>query len=143
MKKGDNMSDLVRFSVSLEETLLQKFDKEIKKEKYPTRSKAIADLIREHLVKKEWSKDKTVVGTITLVYDHHKRELSSKVMDVQHDFHSIIVSSQHVHLDHDNCLEVVIVKGKTDKIEKLANRLKATKGIKYATLNMASTGKEI
>ncbi len=137
------MPDLVRFSVSLEETLLEKFDKEIKKDNYPTRSKAIIDLIREHLVKKEWAKGKNVVGTITLVYDHHKRELAGKVMDIQHDFHSIIVSSQHVHLDHDNCLEVVIVKGKTEKIEKLSSRLKTTKGIKYATLNMASTGKEI
>ena len=137
------MTDLVRFSVSLEESLLEKFDKEIKKDNYPTRSKAIKDLIREHLVKKEWTKGKNVVGTITLVYDHHKRELSSKVMDIQHDFHSIIISSQHVHLDHDNCLEVVIVKGNTIEIEKLSRRLKTTKGIKYATLNMASTGKEI
>jgi len=137
------MTDLVRFSVSLEETLLSKFDKEIKKDNYPTRSKAIADLIRESLIKKEWTKGKNVVGTITLVYDHHKRELTSKIMDIQHDFHSIIISSQHVHLDHDNCLEVVIVKGKTSEIEKLSRRLKTTKGIKYSTLNMASTGKEI
>ena len=137
------MTDLVRFSVSLEESLLEKFDKEIKKDNYPTRSKAIKDLIREHLVKKEWTKGKNVVGTITLVYDHHKRELTSKVMDIQHDFHSIIISSQHVHLDHDNCLEVVIVKGNTIEIEKLSRRLKTTKGIKYATLNMASTGKDI
>jgi len=133
------MPKLVRFSVSLEKTLSEKFDKEIKKEKYPTRSKAIID----HLVKKEWAKGKTVVGTITLVYDHHKRELASKVMDTQHDFHNIIVSSQHVHLDHDNCLEVVIVKGKPREIEKLTCKLKATKGIKYTSLNMASTGKEI
>ena len=137
------MTDLVRFSVSLEETLLSKFDKEIKKDNYPTRSKAIADLIRESLIKKEWTEGKNVVGTITLVYDHHKRELAGKVMDIQHDFHSIIISSQHVHLDHDNCLEVVIVKGKTSEIEKLSRRLKTTKGIKYSTLNMASTGKEI
>lgn len=137
------MNNLVRFSVSLEENLLKKFDKEIKIEKYPTRSKAIADLIREHLVKKEWAKGKIVVGTITLVYDHHKRELAAKIMDIQHDFHNIIVSSQHVHLDHNNCLEVVIVKGKSEKIQKLANKLKTTKGIKYETLNMASTGKEI
>ena len=137
------MTDLVRFSVSLEETLLSKFDKEIKKDNYPTRSKAIADLIRESLIKKEWTEGKNVVGTITLVYDHHKRELAGKVMDIQHDFHSIIISSQHVHLDHDNCLEVVIIKGKTSEIEKLSRRLKTTKGIKYSTLNMASTGKEI
>ena len=137
------MPKLVRFSISIEKYILDKFDKEIKKEKYPTRSKAITDLIREHLVKKEWTKGKNIVGTVTLVYDHHKRELASKVMDIQHDFHNIIVSSQHVHLDHDNCLEVVIVKGKTREIQTLANKLKAIKGIKYTTLNMASTGKEI
>ena len=137
------MADLVRFSVSLEETLLSKFDEEIKKDNYPTRSKAIKDLIRESLIKKEWAKGKNVVGTITLVYDHHKRELTSKLMDIQHDYHNVIVSSQHVHLDHDNCLEIVIIKGPTKKIVDLARRLKTTKGIKYSTLNMASTGKEI
>ena len=137
------MADLVRFSVSLEETLLSKFDKEIKKDNYPTRSKAIKDLIRESLIKKEWVKGKNVVGTITLVYDHHKRELTSKIMDIQHDYHNVIVSSQHVHLDHDNCLEVVIVKGETKDIVSLERKLKTTKGIKYSTLNMASTGQNI
>ena len=137
------MADLVRFSVSLEETLLSKFDEEIKKDNYPTRSKAIKDLIRESLIKKEWVKGKNVVGTITLVYDHHKRELTSKIMDIQHDYHNVIVSSQHVHLDHDNCLEVVIVKGETKDIVSLERKLKTTKGIKYSTLNMASTGQNI
>ena len=85
------MTNLVRFSVSLEETLLSKFDKEIKKDNYPTRPKAIKDLIRESLIKKEWAKGKNVVGTITLVYDHHKRELTSKIMDIQHDYHNVIV----------------------------------------------------
>ncbi len=137
------MGNLVRFSVSLEETLLAKFDKEIKKENYPTRSKAIKDLIRERLVKKEWVKGKTIMGAIILVYDHHKRELANKLTDIQHDFHDAVISSQHVHLDHDNCLEVVIVKGSSKEIEGLALRLKTTKGIKYCSLNMATTGKEL
>jgi len=137
------MTELVRFSVSLEETLLSKFDKEIKKDNYPTRSKAIKDLIRESLIKKEWVKGKNVVGTITLVYNHHKRELTSKIMDIQHDYHNVIISSQHVHLDHDNCLEVIIIKGQTKEIVSLERKLKTTKGIKYSTLNMATTGKEI
>ena len=122
---------------------LQEIHQEIKKDNYPTRSKAIKDLIRESLIKKEWVKGKNVVGTITLVYDHHKRELTSKIMDIQHDYHNVIVSSQHVHLDHDNCLEVVIVKGETKDIVSLERKLKTTKGIKYSTLNMASTGQNI
>ncbi len=137
------MANLVRFSVSLEEALLSKFDKEIKKENYPTRSKAIKDLIRERLVKKEWVKGKAIMGAIILVYDHHKRALANKLTDIQHDFHDAVISSQHVHLDHDNCLEVVIVKGSSKEVEELARKLKTTKGIKYCSLNMATTGKEI
>ncbi len=137
------MGNLVRFSVSLEEALLAKFDKDIKKDNYPTRSKAIKDLIREKLVKKEWVKGKNIMGAIILVYDHHKRELANKLTDIQHDFHDAVISSQHVHLDHDNCLEVVIVKGKPKEVEELARKLKTTKGIKYCSLNMATTGKEI
>ena len=137
------MANLVRFSVSLEEALLAKFDKDIKKDNYPTRSKAIKDLIREKLVKKEWVKGKNIMGAIILVYDHHKRELANKLTDIQHDFHDAVISSQHVHLDHDNCLEVVIVKGKPKEVEELTRKLKTTKGIKYCSLNMATTGKEI
>ncbi|MDH5173895.1 MAG: nickel-responsive transcriptional regulator NikR [Elusimicrobiota bacterium] len=137
------MTELVRFGVSLEKELLAKFDKHIKDKNYPTRSKAIGDLIRENLVKKEWKEGKEVVGAITLVYNHHRRELVNRLTDVEHDFHQLIVSSQHIHLDEDNCLEIVVVKGKPEEVEELAANLKSTKGVKHGSLTMATTGKEI
>ena len=137
------MADLVRFGVSLEKELLAKFDKHIKEKNYPTRSKAIGDLIRENLVEKEWKEGKEVVGAITLVYNHHRRELVNRLTDVEHDFHQLIVSSQHIHLDEDNCLEIVVVKGKPEEVEELAANLKSTKGVKHGSLTMATTGKEI
>jgi len=137
------MTDLVRFGVSLEKELLSKFDKHIKEKNYPTRSKAIGDLIRENLVKREWVEGKEVVGAITLVYNHHRRELVNRLTDVEHDFHQLIVSSQHIHLDEDNCLEIVVVKGKPKEIDKLAQSLKSTKGVKHGSLTMTTTGKEI
>ncbi|MEO0254964.1 MAG: nickel-responsive transcriptional regulator NikR [candidate division WOR-3 bacterium] len=137
------MTKLKRFSVSLDSDLVLKFDKEIKKRNYPTRSKAIGDLIREYLVKKEWMEGKEVVGAIILIYNHHKRELVNKLLNIEHHFHEIIISSQHVHLDENNCLEIVLAKGKPKDIETLANKLKSTKGVKYSSLSIATTGKEI
>jgi CopG family nickel-responsive transcriptional regulator len=138
------MPNLVRFGVSLEQDLLSKFDRLIKEEDYPNRSEAIRDLIREHLVKKEWMRgDKEVGGAIILVYDHHRRELVNRLTKIQHDFHKLILSSQHIHLDHNNCLEIVAVKGSPIEVKRLAFRLKSTKGVKYGSLNMATTGKEI
>ncbi len=137
------MADLVRFGISLEKELLAKFDKHIKEKNYPTRSKAIGDLIRENLVKKEWKEGKEVVGAITLVYNHHRRELVNRLTDVEHDFHRLVISSQHIHLDEDNCLEIVVVKGKPGEVEELASSLKATKGVKHGSLTMATTGKGI
>jgi len=128
---------LVRFSVSLDKRVLDEFDRLIKKKGYPTRSKAISDLIREKLVREEIKvEDKDVVGVITLVYDHHKRELVNRLVDIQHDFNELIIASQHVHLDHDNCFEVVLVKGNLRKISELANRLKTTKGVKHGSLHV-------
>ena len=137
------MSDLVRFGVSLEEDLLLKFDSLIKKRKYTNRSEAIRDLIREELVKKEWSENKEVTGAITLVYDHHTRELVTKVLDVQHDYHTCILSSQHIHLDHHNCFEIIVTKGKSREIEDLFQKLKAIKNVKHAGFMMATQGKQI
>ncbi|PIU18664.1 MAG: nickel-responsive transcriptional regulator NikR [Elusimicrobia bacterium CG08_land_8_20_14_0_20_44_26] len=137
------MSKLVRFGVSLEKELLVKFDRDISQKDYPTRSKAIGDLIRESFVKKEWIGGSEVAGAITLVYNHHRRELVNKLTDIQHDFGAFIISSQHVHLDHDNCLEIVVVKGKPKDVEKLAQKLKATKGVKHSSLTMTTTGKKV
>jgi CopG family nickel-responsive transcriptional regulator len=137
------MSHLVRFGVSLEEDLLAKFDGHIKKHHYTNRSEAIRDLIREELVKKEWQENKEVTGAITLVYDHHARELVTKVLDVQHDYHTCILSSQHIHLDHHNCFEIIVTKGKSSKIEELYQKLKAIRNVKHAGFMMATQGKHI
>jgi len=137
------MSEIVRFGVSLEKELLEKFDRLIKEKKYPNRSEAIRDLIRENLVKREWVEGKEVAGAITLVFDHHKRDLVNILTDIQHDFHQLIISSQHIHLDHDNCLEIIVVRGKPIDVRVLADKLKATKGVKYGSLSIATTGKEL
>ncbi|MBC8415506.1 MAG: nickel-responsive transcriptional regulator NikR [Candidatus Cloacimonetes bacterium] len=137
------MSELIRFGVSLEKGLLQKFDKHIKKENYANRSNAIADLIRDKLIRQEWAEDKEVAGAIIMVFDHHQRDLVNNLTNIQHDYHKYIISSQHIHLDHDNCFEIVVVKGKPNQLEELANKLKAAKGVKHASLSLATTGKEV
>jgi CopG family nickel-responsive transcriptional regulator len=137
------MSEIVRFGVSVERGLLHKFDRLIKEKSYPNRSEAIRDLVREELVKREWRRGEEVAGAISLVYDHHKRELVTKLTHIQHDFHKFVISTQHIHLDRDNCLEIVVVKGKSEKIEKLSQKLRATKGVKHSSLTMATIGKEI
>ena len=137
------MSDIIRFGVSLEKELLEKFDKLSREKQYPNRSEAIRDLIREELVKREWVEGKEVAGAITLVFDHHKRELMNTLTDIQHDFYQLIISSQHVHLDHDNCLEIIVVRGKPKGVKELADKLRATKGVKYGSLSIATTGKEL
>lgn len=137
------MSGLVRFSVSIEKALLGRFDRRIEKDGYPTRSKAIADLMRDSLVKHEWKEGKKVAAAIIIVYDHHKRDLTNRLTHIQHEFHELVISSQHIHLDHDNCLEIIVVKGKPKDVIELSNRLKATKGVKYGSLSAASTGKEL
>ena len=135
------MSEIVRFGVSLEKELLDKFDNLIKEKNYPNRSEAIRDLIRVNLVEKEWAEGKEVAGAITLVFDHHKRELMNTLTDVQHDFHHLIISNMHIHLDHDNCLEIIVVKGKPTEVKELTNKLRVTKGVKYGALSIATTGK--
>lgn len=134
------MGELVRFSASVDQDLLQHFDRQIAADGYETRSKAVADLMRDSLVRHEWKEGAEVAAAIVMVYDHHKRNLTNRLTHVQHDFHHLIISSQHVHLDHDNCLEVVVVKGTPDAVEELAHKLKATKGVKYCSLAAASTG---
>jgi CopG family nickel-responsive transcriptional regulator len=135
------MSELVRFSVSIDGDLLKRFDRQIKVGGYPTRSKAVADLIRDGLVEEEWKKGKEVAAAIIMVYDHHKRDLSRRLTHIQHDYHDLIISSQHVHLDHDNCFEIVVVRGVAKKIRKLTRALKAAKGVKYTSVATASTGR--
>ncbi|MDD5156318.1 MAG: nickel-responsive transcriptional regulator NikR [Candidatus Omnitrophica bacterium] len=135
------MANLVRFGVSLEKELLHRFDACLRQKNYNCRSEGIRDLIRESLVKQEWLEGNEVAGTITIIYDHHRRELVNKLTDIQHDFGSSIISTQHIHLDHHNCLEIIAVKGRPQVAQKLADMLKAVKGVKHTTLSMSSTGK--
>jgi len=135
------MPQVARVGVSLEPDLLRKFDERRKAKKYGNRSEAIRDLIREDLVKDEWQDNKEIAGAITLIYDHHKRALVNKLMDIQHDFGNMIISSQHIHLDHNNCLEVIAVKGSPKKAQELADSLKSVKGVKHGTISMSTTGK--
>lgn len=137
------MTKLVRFGVSLDEELLIKFDRHIKTKKYTNRSEAIRDMIREDLVRKEWTENREVTGAITLVYDHHTRELVNKVLDVQHDYHACILSTQHIHLDHHNCFEIIVTKGKSKEIEELYQKLKSIKSVKHAGFMMATKGKDL
>ena len=102
----------------------------------------LTDPAEQELVKKEWEEDQEVAGAITFIYDHHKRDLLNRIMDLQHDYQKIIISTQHIHLDHDNCLEIVAVKGVARDVLELADALKALKGVRNGTLSMTGTGKE-
>jgi CopG family nickel-responsive transcriptional regulator len=137
------MSELVRFGVSLEKALLDRFDVLIREKQYTNRSEALRDLIRRELVQKEWQGGSDVAGAITLIYDHHKRDILRMVTDTQHEFQEAIISTQHIHLDHDNCLEIVAARGKAGEVQKLADALRSIKGVRHATLSMSSTGREI
>lgn len=128
----------------MEEDLLKKLDRIVKLKGYANRSEALRDFTREHLVEEEWKNPKTeVVGTLTLVYNHHARLLSDKLGDIQHNFHDRIIASTHIHLDAHNCAEVIILKGKGAEISRIADRLIATKGVKHGKLVMTSTGEEL
>lgn len=137
------MAALARFGISLDSDLLKKFDSLIGKKGYTNRSEAFRDLIREDLVRKEWEEPGEVAGAITMIYDHHQRELVSKLMDIQHNHGESIISTQHIHLDHHNCLEIIAVRGSAKDAQGLADGLRAVKGVKHVTLGMSSTGKHI
>ena len=134
---------LIRFGVSLPGDLIRRFDRLIRRKKYPNRSEAIRDLIRRELVEEEIVNDAEIVGVLTLLYDHHQRELQDRLGRIQHDFHERILSTTHVHLDHDNCLEVVLLRGRAGKIKQLADEMIALKGIKHGQLYRTSTGRNL
>ena len=135
------MSGLFRFGISIDKNLLDKFDRLIREKKYTNRSEAFRDLIREELVKRAWREGKQVAGAITFIYAHHQRDLLSRIVDTQHHFQKLIISTQHIHLDHENCLEIVAVKGNSREVQKLADTLKSIKGVRHGTLSMSSIGK--
>jgi len=131
----------IRFGVSLPQDLIESFDLHIQKKNYPNRSEAIRDLIRKELIAEDISSGGETLGVLHILYDHHKRELSDKLTSVQHEHHNLIISSMHVHLDHDNCLEVILLKGKTSEISDLSNIIIATKGVKDGKLYLTSRRK--
>ena len=138
------MSKTIRFGVAMDSALLDKFDHLIVKKGYQNRSEAIRDLVRNNLVEEDWKAgNKETVGTITIVYSHSVREITDTLTELQHHYHSEIISCMHVHLDEHNCLEVLAVKGLAEKIKKIADRLIATKGVKHGKLVMTTTGKEL
>jgi CopG family nickel-responsive transcriptional regulator len=138
------MAGVMRFGISIDQELLEQFDRRIARKGYENRSEAIRDLIRADLVAEEWEHAAgEVVGTISLVYDHHLRQLSKRLTSFQHAHFHAILSSLHVHLDEDNCLEVLIVKGTEPEVRTLAERLIATKGIKHGRLTLTTTGKHL
>jgi CopG family nickel-responsive transcriptional regulator len=138
------MAELARIGVALPEDLLKEFDRLIAKRGYTNRSEAFRDLVRNELVGEiSASSDAEVFGTVTVVYDHHARLLTEKLTDIQHRHYAAILSSVHVHLDHDNCLEVILVKGKSALVQKLANSLIATKGVKHGRFVLTASGRDL
>ena len=138
------MSTITRFGISMDTKLLERFDRLIAKHGYSNRSEAFRDLVRDRLVKEEWEEENVdTVGTITLIYDHHKRDLTETLTKHQHKRHQAVIATMHVHLDHDNCLEVLTVKGKAQEIRTIADDLISTKGVKHGKLVMTTTGKNL
>ena len=133
------MEELTRIGVAIGSDLLARFDRFIAKQGYTNRSEALRDLIRDRLVAGAvGDPDTPVVGTVTLIYDHHSRLLPEKLMDLQHDHHDLIISTTHAHLDHHTCLEVVVVKGPSKRVQKLADLLIGAKGVQHGRLVMSS-----
>lgn len=135
------MSEIVRFSVSVENDLLQKFDEYLRKEHFATRSEAVRQLIHDRLMTRAWEQGQDeVAGTLTLVYDHHRTQLGEKLSQLQHDHNDLIVATTHVHLTHHVCLEVIILRGPAQRLQQIAAQLKGLKGIYKGELVTANAG---
>ncbi len=133
-----------RFSVSLPPDLLSELDRMTKQKGYDTRSLAVADMIRAHLVEhRQQKRGGQIAGTITLVYDHHKRHVQELLTALQHDHPGIVIATMHVHLDHDNCLEVLVARGSGTAVKRMADQLIAAKGVKHGRLTVTTTGKDL
>lgn len=135
------MADMVRAGLSLERNLLKQFDKSIERKGYTNRSEAIRDLIREQLLSEEISRDRVVVGTVTMVYDHHRPGLTERLIEAQHQALGKVLAVTHVHMDHDNCLEVIILKGRPRQLQALADHLLSLKGVKNGKLVISTTAR--
>jgi len=127
---------VVRFGVSLEKDTMNDLDRYVESNNFPNRSQAIRNLIEKYAVEQKWQCDNEVAGAIVIVYDHHKRNIDHEINMVQHDHHSLILSTQHVHLNHETCLESIVVKGKATELTSLADRIISIKGIHHGKLIM-------
>jgi CopG family nickel-responsive transcriptional regulator len=130
---------LARFGVSLDEDILKALDSFVIENNHPNRSQAIRHLIEKHLVEKKWQCNNIVAGAIVMLYDHHKGDVTTKSNDIQHEYFDVILSSQHFHLSHDNCLEIIAVKGIANKLTELSDKLIGIKGIIHGKLVMSRT----
>lgn len=140
------MSDLQRFGVSIESDLLESFDQLVAQRGYATRSEALRDLIRDALVQSritESSEKADVLGSLTLIYDHHANELTSQMAEIQHHRHGMVVSVLHVHINHDDCMEVIVLRGKAREVRELADSLISLKGVKHGKLFVTVPGRQI
>ncbi|WP_303850659.1 nickel-responsive transcriptional regulator NikR [Seleniivibrio woodruffii] len=138
------MPNVTRITVSIDEPLLEQFEKFLEENGYPTRSEGVKSIMRKALIENEWQTGHTeVAATISMVYDHHKAGVMQKLTDIQHDFGELVVCTQHVHLDHHNCMEVLILKGLSERIRDFHNALKSVKGLKHCALSAATTGEDI
>jgi CopG family transcriptional regulator, nickel-responsive regulator len=136
--------DLARFGVSLSRSLLKELDRMIRKKGYRNRSQALSDMVRDHLIEHQRELgDTEVAGTITLVYDHHRPHVQETLTNLQHQQAATIISSLHVHLDHNNCLEVLVVRGRASMVRSVADHLIAVRGVKHGKLMLTTTGKDL
>ena len=132
----ENISNVVRFGVSMESETLNILDRYVIQNNYSSRSQAIRSLVTKIELNKKWDSNQLVGGSITLSYDHHKRELLDKITKVQHDYYYLILCSQHIHLDHNTCMEIIALKGKATELNQLANELISIKGIVHGALSI-------
>ncbi|MGA2632248.1 MAG: nickel-responsive transcriptional regulator NikR [Terriglobia bacterium] len=137
------MSRLVRTGISLDSELLARFDRAIARKGYGSRSEAIRDLVRDQSVASDVAAGRVIVGTLTLVYDHHQPTLAQRLIEAQHHYHGKVLAVTHIHLDHRNCLEVIIVKGRSAEVQKLADQLLSLRGVKHGKLVMTTTGRRL
>ena len=137
------MANLTRFSVSIDTSLLDRFAEYAKKHGLGNRSEALRSLIREALVREEWDSDEEMVGTITIIYDHHKRELTERLTGIQHDHHRAVLAATHIHLDHDNCMEMIAVQGRATQVQAIADSLIGSRGVKHGKLTVTTLGRHL
>ncbi len=128
---------VVRFGVSLEKELLKELDDYVQDNQLANRSQGIRHLLNNNIVKKKWRCNNMVAGSLTLVYNPQKRGIINKLANIQHEYHHVILSSQHFHLDHDNCLDIIAIKGKAAVLTELADKLKSLKGLQHGMLTMS------